>query len=796
MNIAFDAVAVLGITQNRGIGYYTEQLMRNMIIQDEKNSYFLFNVIEPFHLFDVAPKNYKEDYFDIGDKFDHKKYESNLKKFLSDNKIDVFCITGAFYMGDLFPIPNRGSMPIYQKDWFGKTKVVSICYDLILRIFKEKYLGSDAEQKYKRCEDQFKWSDMCITISECTSFDLSRYLGVNKNKIACIWGGYKKDIKKVSITEEDWTQVKIKYGICHGFIMAPLADDFRKNATELLRGYARLSSDIRREHQLVIVCALSDKTEDKLEEIARKEGCAGSVIFTNFVSDELMLKLYNMADLVAFPSLYEGFGMPIVEAFACETPVLTSNNSSCAQVAGDAAYLVNPFFTEDIYRGLEEALSDAKKEEMIKRGKERLAKFQWEKVAAEAIAAFERLGKEEFQRETTAPLANIKITEGKSQVNNWYMDVTMIAEHDYGFGIHRTVNNLYENMRSLGSQITPIRYKKDEDRYITANKYIAHIDRVSFDGLENMVKIKKGDVCFFPDSAWDMGNKLILETAKRGVSNYCVLYDLIPILYPGSHGGNVRELYIKWIDTALRLADGFICISKTVANDMIRYYHLNKDKYHREKPLQLYVIHLGFDVTKNFVPARRIVREFIQKKGKTTFLMVGTVEPRKNHCVVMKALKEVYKDYPNANIQLLVMGRNGWLSEEFQSMYFSDKFYWGKALWIQDAEDHELRWAYEHASALIQASKTEGFGLPIVEAAYHGLPILCSDIPIFRELAGNNVDYFKVNDVESVKNAMLNWCDSSNHPDVKKIKLNSWKDCAKEVVNILDGTTKPYATVL
>lgn len=113
-------------------------------------------------------------------------------------------------------------------------------------------------------------------------------------------------------------------------------------------------------------------------------------------------------------------------------------------------------------------------------------------------------------------------------------------------------------------------------------------------------------------------------------------------------------------------------------------------------------------------------------------------------------------------------------------------------MWITDATDDELHWAYQHATALIAASKDEGFGLPLIEAAHFGLPVICSDISIFREVAGDHATYFKVMDAEALKNVIITWLKQDTHPDSKKIKLYTWKDSAQEIINILQGETKPY----
>ena len=117
-----------------------------------------------------------------------------------------------------------------------------------------------------------------------------------------------------------------------------------------------MPTELKEQYQLVIVCKLSQEAVDGFMKLAKESGAEGRVICTNFVTDEELLIFYNLAHLTAFPSKYEGFGLPVVESWACGTPVLTSNNSSLVEVGGDGAVLVNTNDVSDITRGLVQAL--------------------------------------------------------------------------------------------------------------------------------------------------------------------------------------------------------------------------------------------------------------------------------------------------------------------------------------------------------------------------------------------------------------------------------------------------------
>ena len=148
--------------------------------------------------------------------------------------------------------------------------------------------------------------------------------------------------------------------------------------------------------------------------------------------------------------------------------------------------------------------------------------------------------------------------------------------------------------------------------------------------------------------------------------------------------------------------------------------------------------------------------------------------------------------YPDLSVQLLIFARGGLIKGPEKSLYESDANLQKHVLWIGDATDSELQWAYKHSIGLIYPSRMEGFGLPLVEAAYWGCPVMCSDIPVFRETAGDNVVYFDETSVESLYSAIMDWLQTDVHPDSRKIKKYTWKDSALEITNILNGKVEPY----
>ena len=116
-------------------------------------------------------------------------------------------------------------------------------------------------------------------------------------------------------------------------------------------------------------------------------------------------------------------------------------------------------------------------------------------------------------------------------------------------------------------------------------------------------------------------------------------------------------------------------------------------------------------------------------------------------------------------------------------------------MWLDDANDIELAWCYQHACCLIATSKDEGYGLPLVEAAHYGVPIICSDIPVFREVAQGYADYFKVWDSSALADIIKQWLNSNEHPDSKNIKIYSWAEVTKIFMEIVNGEREPYKII-
>lgn len=367
------------------------------------------------------------------------------------------------------------------------------------------------------------------------------------------------------------------------------------------------------------------------------------------------------------------------------------------------------------------------------------------------------------------------------------IDMTAINSFDAGTGIQRVVNNIFNNVNSMFINVTPI--VEYGENFILAREYLKRRYKKNIE-QDMIVNIVDGDKLLLLDSSWSSYKAFSYHLDKCKVNNiksYAVIYDLFPIQYPELFDSNLFiDNFTKWHNMIIEKCDCIMCISKSTA-DIV--YDYAKKHIKRDDKLELTYFHLGSRIEKKDGIIREEIKSFV--KNKNTFLMVGTVEPRKGHYVVLEAFEKLN----NLDIGLLILGHNGWKNTGFKEKMSTLIKKGLSILWIDNASDEEIQWAYKNTSALIAASKDEGFGLPIVEAAYFGLPIICSDIPIFHEVSQEYADFFKAMDSNHLCEVISNWINTKEHPDSSKIKLYSWQESAQEVLDIINGKTESYKVI-
>lgn len=227
-----------------------------------------------------------------------------------------------------------------------------------------------------------------ITDSEQSRRDIMSHLSTPSNDTVVVSAAADRRFRPIEPAAT--AAVLQEYGIDSPYILYVGALESRKNLPRLLEAFGQLR-EWSTNWKLVIVGARKWKFSPIFDTVQRL-ALASHVHFTGYVADEHLPALYSGADLFTFPSLYEGFGLPVLEAMACGTPVVTSNSSSLPEVAGDAALLVDPTDVAAIAQAMRRILEDeALAADLRQRGLARAAEFSWERTARETIAVYERV---------------------------------------------------------------------------------------------------------------------------------------------------------------------------------------------------------------------------------------------------------------------------------------------------------------------------------------------------------------------------------------------------------------------
>jgi glycosyltransferase involved in cell wall biosynthesis len=226
-----------------------------------------------------------------------------------------------------------------------------------------------------------------ITVSESARTDIVRILGVPAEKIHVIYEAPAPEFRTLP-AEESKEQLHAVYRLPERFILHVGTIEPRKNLTRLLHAFARLRAKHVIDHDLVVVGEAGWKNSDVYRTVSSL-GLKQMVHFLGYLPLEHLVRVYNLAQAVAFPSLYEGFGLPAIEAMACGTPVVTSGRGSLREVAEDAAEFVDPSDVNSIAQGLQRVLTmPSYHAELSARGLAQAARFSWETAAEQTLGVY------------------------------------------------------------------------------------------------------------------------------------------------------------------------------------------------------------------------------------------------------------------------------------------------------------------------------------------------------------------------------------------------------------------------
>lgn len=274
-----------------------------------------------------------------------------------------------------------------------KGKSVVTIHGLEWRTHPDIPLHSGVNTLYYRStvERSSRRATRLIAISEFIKNAFVEHMAIPEEKIDVVYHGVDLDIYHKVRDTACLDRIKKHYGLPERFILFVGALVANKNLTRLVHALHRIRQESTLGDVGLVIVGVQAWNSASLQEMVHGLGLNDNVVFTGHVPQKDISALYSLADIYAFPSLVEGFGLPILEAFACETPVITSNVTAMPEVAGDAALLVDPLQTDEIADALSRLLRDSSlRRRLVTRGLARAKRFTWERTARKTLEVYER----------------------------------------------------------------------------------------------------------------------------------------------------------------------------------------------------------------------------------------------------------------------------------------------------------------------------------------------------------------------------------------------------------------------
>ncbi len=262
-------------------------------------------------------------------------------------------------------------------------KIVTSIHDFSFILYRDFHPKERVEYIEKYFFKNVGKSDMIITGSEYTKQEILKRLVFKEDKIQVIYHGINHELFRV------YHDIKLDFELPSKYILSVGSIEPRKNLIGLLKAYNLLDKSLKQEYKLVLVGFKGWENQEIMETIDENKE---NIYYLGFISDKELAQVYNLATCFVFPSFYEGFGLPPLEAMACGTPVISSNTSSLPEVGGDAVVYCNPHNTDDIKEKIEMLLTNKSvHEELITKGLLQAKKFSWEKSAQEHLNLFDEV---------------------------------------------------------------------------------------------------------------------------------------------------------------------------------------------------------------------------------------------------------------------------------------------------------------------------------------------------------------------------------------------------------------------
>jgi glycosyltransferase involved in cell wall biosynthesis len=722
-------------------------------------------------------------------------------------------------------------------------KLFTTLHDVIPLMEKESYLADPIVRAwYLSKVNDIRYSDVVLAVSNAAKSDIVQLLGVDPDRIHVVPNGV--DTEKFypkELTRERRSNLLNAYGIEAQFCLYVGGNDYHKNLGRLYQAYALASERVGRNNmpQLLLIGKEIFNERDSVSKSLKEADIEEHVVIAGRVPDEDLVDLLNIASFFVYPSLYEGFGLPVLEAMACGTAVIGSATPSVAEVINYAGALFDPLDVNEIAEKLYEVIADENFKLRLKdHGLARAKHYSWDKSACNLLSLIECYDRgspnsngpdldaikvkslNASDQILVAPyvhaiaerIASCQFTDAELRViaksiaesfppikrdrSRLFLDVSAVVVNGARTGIQRVVRAISaELLKAFDEETLQLVYATPDNLNFRRASNIEGewVNRIIVDSGA-IVEFYPGDVLLFLDLHPGLAINHEARTRRmraRGIKIFHIVYDLLPALKSNFFWPELCSEFVQWLKVIVQ-SSGVVCISKTVAEEF-RAWALSNTVLRSD--FQVSWFHLGADIASS-VPSVGIPEEAEQilksLEAKRSFLIVGTIEPRKGHGQALAAFDALWARGSNA--RLVIIGKIGWGMEDFGNRLVTHPELGRRLFWLQSASDEYLEKIYHCVACLLVPSEGEGFGLPLIEAARLGLPIIARDLPVFREVAEDGAHYFNAEDGAELAAALQIWLERYEAglvPLSTSIKYLTWSQSAAQLLTAIGFDRSP-----
>lgn len=380
MVIGIDLRAI-GQGKYSGVEEYTLNLLNALFAIDSENKYLLFS----------SGQKISNRYLEFTKKAKEKNPNIDLCHLAIPNRVlntsfKIFSwpkIDRLLGQSDIVFEPNINLLPLS-----GGKKIVTfhdLSFERYSNFFSSKQIFWHNFVNPKKLARE---ADSIIAVSESTKNDLVEIYGISEGKIKVIYSGVNKEQNE----NKNVGNIRKKYNLPEKYILYLGTIEPRKNIIGLIKAFEIFKENFPKSPEKLVIAGSKGWLYEDIFRTARNSPHKNDIIFSGFIADEDKAQLYGLSSLFVYPSFYEGFGFPPLEAMVAGVPVITSDCSSFPEVVGDSALMVNPYNSGQLAWAMGEILFDIElRKKMIKKGRDRVMKFSWEKCAKETLGVLERV---------------------------------------------------------------------------------------------------------------------------------------------------------------------------------------------------------------------------------------------------------------------------------------------------------------------------------------------------------------------------------------------------------------------